>query len=118
MNDHDLLPPLVRRAQAGDRDAFAAVNADVRVVEFLPGALSRDESDALAARIEAHFGAHGFGLWDVEISGVTPFAGFIGLSVHVEDRRLDGLVIGGLRGVITPIGAAASENPAFAVPRW
>src|SRR5262249_13665268 len=30
---------------------------------------------------EAHFQEHGFGHWAVEIMGITPFAGFIGLSV-------------------------------------
>lgn len=64
-----------------DRVPFARLNADPRVVEFLPGALSREESDALADRIEAHFQRHGFGLWAVEIPGITRFAGYIGLSV-------------------------------------
>jgi RimJ/RimL family protein N-acetyltransferase len=57
------------------------LNADPRVVEFLRGALSREESDALADRIEAHFQRHGFGLWAVEIPTITQFAGFIGLAV-------------------------------------
>jgi len=64
-----------------DREAFAALNADPRVMEYFRGRLSRVESDAFAARIEADFARHGFGLWAVEIPGVTPFAGFIGLSV-------------------------------------
>ena len=57
------------------------LNADPRVVEFLPGGLTREESDARADRIEAHFERHGFGLWAVEIPGITKFAGFIGLSI-------------------------------------
>jgi RimJ/RimL family protein N-acetyltransferase len=56
------------------------MNADPRVTEFLPTPLSREESDAFVARAEAHFEQHGFGLWAVEIPGVTPFAGFVGLS--------------------------------------
>lgn len=71
----------LRRWVADDRDPFAAMNTDPRVLEFLPRALSRAESDALVDRIEAHFEHHGFGLWAVEIPGVTPFAGFIGLSI-------------------------------------
>jgi RimJ/RimL family protein N-acetyltransferase len=63
------------------------MNADPRVVEHLPAALSRGESDALAARIEAHFDQHGFGLWAVEIPDVTPFAGFVGLSVPRFETR-------------------------------
>jgi RimJ/RimL family protein N-acetyltransferase len=64
-----------------DRAPFAALNADPAVMEHFPSTLSRAESDALAARIESHFARHGFGLWAVEIPGVAPFAGFIGLSV-------------------------------------
>lgn len=64
-----------------DLPAFAALNADPRVMEFLPKTLDREESDALAARIREGFPKHGFGLWAVEISGVADFAGFIGLSV-------------------------------------
>src|SRR4051812_45087028 len=71
----------LRRWQGDDRVAFARLNADPRVVEFFPGALSQEESDALADRIEAHFERHGFGLWAVEVPGVTPFAGFVGLAV-------------------------------------
>lgn len=70
----------LRRWRSEDRAAFAALNADPRVVEFLPGPLSHAESDAVADRIVAHFAEHGFGLWAVEILGVAPFAGFIGLS--------------------------------------
>jgi RimJ/RimL family protein N-acetyltransferase len=64
-----------------DRVPFAAMNADPLVMEHLPRVLSRDESDALADRIEAHFERHGFGLWAVEIPGSAPFAGFVGLAV-------------------------------------
>lgn len=64
-----------------DLGPFAALNADPRVMEFLPRTLDRRESDALAAHIEAHFERHGFGLWAVEVPGVSPFVGFVGLSV-------------------------------------
>jgi RimJ/RimL family protein N-acetyltransferase len=64
-----------------DLPAFAALNADPRVVEFLPGPLSRDESDERAARIRAHFDRQGFGLWAVEVPGVAAFIGFVGISV-------------------------------------
>ncbi len=39
-----------------------------------------EESDALVARIESHFDQHGFGLWRLEVSGVTTCAGFVGLA--------------------------------------
>ena len=71
----------LRRWRASDRQPFAALNADPRVMEYFPAPLPREESDALAARIEGHFEQHGFGLWAVEIVDIAPFAGFIGLSV-------------------------------------
>ena len=71
----------LRRWRPTDRDPFAAMNADAQVMEHFPAALSCEESDALASAIEHHFVEHGFGLWAVEIPGVTPFAGFVGLSI-------------------------------------
>jgi len=70
----------LRGWQPDDRAPFGALNADPRVVEFLPGPLTREQSDVVADRIEAHFAEHGFGWWAVEIPGVAPFAGFIGLA--------------------------------------
>ena len=57
------------------------MTADPLVMEHFPRVLSRDESDTLADRIEAHFERHGFGFWAVEIRGSAPFAGFVGLAV-------------------------------------
>jgi RimJ/RimL family protein N-acetyltransferase len=65
---------------AADREPFAVLTADPRVMEHFPAPLSRQESDGLAARIEAHILEHGWGLWAVEIPGVAPFAGYIGLA--------------------------------------
>jgi RimJ/RimL family protein N-acetyltransferase len=62
-----------------DREPFAAINADPRVVEYLPGPRTREQSDQFAARIEADVVRDGFGLWAVEVRGVAPFIGFIGL---------------------------------------
>jgi RimJ/RimL family protein N-acetyltransferase len=71
----------LRRWLPDDRGPFARMNADPRVMEFFMAPLARGESDALADRIEAHFQQHGFGLWAVEVPGVTPFAGFVGLCI-------------------------------------
>jgi RimJ/RimL family protein N-acetyltransferase len=72
---------LLRPWRVDDLPAFAALNADPRVAEFLPKCLERGESDAFAERIDAHFRQHGFGLWAVEAPGVAPFIGFVGLAV-------------------------------------
>jgi RimJ/RimL family protein N-acetyltransferase len=78
---------ILRRWLPSDRSAFAALNADARVMEHLPAVLTRDASDALAERIERHFDRHDFGLWAVEIPGVVPFAGFVGLAVPGVDAH-------------------------------
>jgi RimJ/RimL family protein N-acetyltransferase len=46
-----------------------------------PGSLTREESDAMAGRIEAHLAGRGFALWALEVPGDVPFAGFVGLMV-------------------------------------
>jgi RimJ/RimL family protein N-acetyltransferase len=77
----------LRHWVAADRDPFAALNADPRVMEHFPSVLTREESDGRVDRIEAHFAEHGFGLWAVEIPGVTSFAGFVGLSTTPFDAH-------------------------------
>ena len=70
----------LRLWQPGDLAPFAALNADPRVMEFYPDVLTREESDAVAVRIQQGFSEHGFGLWALEIPGIAAFAGFVGLS--------------------------------------
>jgi ribosomal-protein-alanine N-acetyltransferase len=63
-----------------DRDPFAALNADPRVMEHLPSVLTRAESDAAVARYEAHFAEHDFGWFALELPGSAPFIGYVGLA--------------------------------------
>ena len=72
---------LLRAWRAGDREPFARMNADPRVMEFFPAPLSRAESDALADRIEAHFAKHGFGFYASELAAECAFIGLIGMAV-------------------------------------
>ena len=53
---------LLRRWKDADREPFAALNADPRVMEHFPTTQSREESDAAVARIQAHFDEHEFRL--------------------------------------------------------
>ncbi len=70
---------LLRRWRDSDREPFAALNADPRVMRFFPAMLSRAESDRAVDRIEAHFEKHGFGLFAAELRQGGAFIGFIGL---------------------------------------
>lgn len=64
-----------------DREPFAVLNADPRVMEFLGEPLSRERSDLLADSIEARFESQGFGFWALELPGTAPFIGMAGLNV-------------------------------------
>ncbi len=70
----------LRQWTDADRIPFARLNADSQVMEYFPGLLSKSESDAVADRIQAAMDQRGWGLWAVEVPGVTSFAGFVGLS--------------------------------------
>lgn len=61
---------LLRPWRDSDREPFAALNADPRVMEYFPSTLTRVESDAMVDRIQAGFLEHGWGLWAVEVRGV------------------------------------------------
>ncbi|MDY0883493.1 GNAT family N-acetyltransferase [Dongia soli] len=54
---------LLRNCRESDLPAFAALNADPQVTEFLPKQLSREESDAMAARIRTLMTIQDFGFW-------------------------------------------------------
>jgi RimJ/RimL family protein N-acetyltransferase len=64
----------------GDGETLARINADPRVMEFYPAPLSREESDAMLARLREHFVRHGFGLWAAELRATGELIGYIGLS--------------------------------------
>jgi RimJ/RimL family protein N-acetyltransferase len=70
---------LLRRFAHEDREPFAALNADVRVMEHFRAPLDRAASDEFVDRIEASFATHGYGLWAVEVVGGAEFIGFVGL---------------------------------------
>jgi RimJ/RimL family protein N-acetyltransferase len=72
---------ILRRWRQSDLEPFVRLNADARVMEFMPGVLSGQESNLLADRIEAHFQQHGFGLYAAELRSNASFIGFVVLSV-------------------------------------
>ena len=73
---------LLRPWRDTDLPAFAAMNADPEVRRWFPGTLTREQSDASAARFQEHITAHEFGFWAVEVPGIALFVGFVGLK-HV-----------------------------------
>ncbi len=76
---------VLRRWRDEDLAPFAALNADPAVMEFLPGVLTRDQSDAMVRRLKDHMTAHGFGFWALEVLGGPSFIGLAGLAVVTFD---------------------------------
>ncbi len=62
-----------------DADPYAALNADPRVMEFFPAALSRAESEAQMTAIRTFLADHGYGLYATEEKASGRFIGFVGL---------------------------------------
>jgi RimJ/RimL family protein N-acetyltransferase len=56
-------------------------------MEFMGRRLSCDESDAMAARLQAELQQRGWGLWAVEVQAGAPFIGFVGLSIPGFDAH-------------------------------
>ena len=72
---------ILRNWGATDREPFAQINADPRVMEFMPATLYRPESDLLVDKIEEHIQRNGFGLFATELRVGRTLIGFIGLAV-------------------------------------
>ena len=71
----------LRQWRASDLEAFAALNADPEVMQFMPGRLSRVESAAVVPRYEAEIARLGYGFWATELRASGAFIGFVGLHV-------------------------------------
>lgn len=73
---------LLRAWSSDDLAPFAAMNADPEVMAHFPSLLTRQASDGLVARFVGQFASLGYGPWALELPGVAPFAGFVGLIRH------------------------------------
>ena len=71
---------LLRRWREADREIFARINADPRVMEFYPAPLTREESDAMIDRYDGHFAQYGFGPWAGELRATNRLVGYIGVK--------------------------------------
>lgn len=62
-----------------DREAFAAINGDPRVGDWLGGPITREQSDAVVDRVNAQIADAGFGFWAAERKADGRLVGMIGL---------------------------------------
>ena len=74
---------LLRAWRDSDREPFAAINADPRVMRWFPSTQDRASSDAGVDRFAALHEQLGYTGWAVEVlrsdRGPAPFVGFVGL---------------------------------------
>ncbi len=68
-----------------DREPFARLNANPKVMEFYPNVLDRTASDAMIDRLQALIADRGWGLWAVELKADKQFIGYVGLHVPKAD---------------------------------
>jgi RimJ/RimL family protein N-acetyltransferase len=94
------------------------MNADPRVMEFMPGCLTHAESDSLVERIEAHFSRHGFGLYAAELREGHQFTGYVGLAVPNFEAHFAPCVEIGWRLGVPYWGQGLATEGARAVARY
>ncbi len=70
---------VLRSWRDADLEPFAAMGQDREVMAYFPSLASREQAEAMVARIRAHEEREGFGLWAVELRATGEFLGFCGL---------------------------------------
>ena len=78
---------LLRQWKDADLPAWAAMNADPEVRRHFPSVQTEDEALDEAGRARALLRQRGWGFWALQIAGVMPFAGVVGLLVTGFEAR-------------------------------
>ncbi|UUU19454.1 GNAT family N-acetyltransferase [Streptomyces sp. DSM 40750] len=85
---------LLRGWRKSDLAPWAAMNADPEVREYFPGVLTKEQSEASAARFQADLDERGWGWWAVEVRATGEFIGFTGLDPVEEGMPFSGVEAG------------------------
>jgi RimJ/RimL family protein N-acetyltransferase len=76
---------VLRQWRDSDREPFAELNADARVMAHFPAPLSRAQSDAQLDRARDGIARRGWGFWAVESRPNGGFLGFVGLGAIPQE---------------------------------
>jgi RimJ/RimL family protein N-acetyltransferase len=109
---------VLREWNDDDLEPFAALNSDPQVMEHLPAPLSREQSDEMVGRLYARAAQGRPSLWAVEVPGIAPFIGFIGLLEPAFDAHFTPCVEVGWRLAKEHWGRGYAPEGARAALAW
>lgn len=72
---------ILREWLSEDIDSLVEINQDPKVVEFLAGPRSEEETREMVEKIQKHFKKHGFGLFACVVKETSECIGFVGLNI-------------------------------------
>ncbi|MEQ6340932.1 MAG: GNAT family N-acetyltransferase [Gammaproteobacteria bacterium] len=75
----------MRQWKPSDREPFAALNSDPRVMAFFPSLLTRIDSDTMADRCQSLIEERGWGFWAAESKATQDIIGFVGLHIPIPE---------------------------------
>lgn len=76
---------ILRQWKQEDKQPFADMNADTRVMAYMSKTLDRSESDVMADRCKELINLRGWGFWAVELKRNRVFIGYVGLHIPSAD---------------------------------
>ena len=86
---------VLRQWKDSDLPAWAAMNADAEVRRYFPSVASVEQALGEAQRCRDAIAQRGWGMWALEVPGVMPFAGFVGLNApHYDAPWIPAVEIG------------------------
>lgn len=75
----------LRQWREDDREPFAKLNANPKVMEFFLSTLDREASDAMLNRCQQLIEQKGWGFWAVELKETKQLIGFVGLHQPIAE---------------------------------
>jgi RimJ/RimL family protein N-acetyltransferase len=86
---------ILRPWRDADVEAWVAMSADPRVMEFTPSTLDRKQAQTMAAGLRARLERDGYGWWALEVKGGAAFAGAILLQeIPFEEHFTPAMEVG------------------------
>ena len=109
---------VLRPYREADRAAFAELNGHPDVGAWLAGVQTREQSDAMMDRINAHIGEKGYGFWAAERKADGRLIGAIGLLTMGDDLPAPSALELGWRVHPDAQGTGLATEGAAAAKAW